>query len=122
MSGSVPNPITKPSAAAATSHEDDNYPHSSSASSSSLDKRSLDHSENLETDTFPKELLDWIVANQSTSFEKMQRKKSMQQSTFSEVDAMQYWLMRATAESMHGICIHEKKLSFSYSNLYIQFL
>eukprot|EP01036_Dinobryon_divergens_P032868 gene32868-42547_t len=93
MSPSVPNPIVKQSAA--TSSDVDMSPHSSSSSSSSPVNDNA-----VETDVFPQELLDWILANQCTSFEKMQR-KTMQPSAYSEVDAMQYWLTRANAESTH---------------------
>ena len=98
ISPSVPNPIVKQSAA--TSSDVDMSPHSSSSSSSSPVNDNA-----VETDVFPQELLDWILANQCTSFEKMQR-KTMQPSAYSEVDAMQYWLTRANAESTHGTHIN----------------
>ena len=57
----------------------------------------------INTVAFPKELLEWIMANQISSFEKMQR-KSMRQPIYSEGDAMQYWLTRATTDDTHGTC------------------
>ena len=91
MTDNVPNPIINPYAA--TSKGDDSSP----------SQRAID------TDSFPKELLEWIVANQSSSFEKLQR-KSMRQPIYSEGDAMQYWLTRATSEDMHDTCtfMHSK--------------
>jgi hypothetical protein len=63
--------------------------------------------------SFPKELVEWIEANQSSSFERMQR-KSMRQPIHSEGDAMQYWLSRATIEDTHGNYTY-----FPTKNIYI---
>ena len=59
--------------------------------------------------SFPKELVEWIKANQSSSFERMQR-KSMRQPIYSEGDAMQYWLSRATIEDTYGNYTYEEYL------------